>query len=317
MLGVGAGPSFPTSTHDSGPNLPKSSLGLSGKISRCARDLVAPCRRCGIIVCRNCIEKPPSNKRLHGRLRRLCDCCLEAPLIVHKAPLVDSLNVSTTLSSSSSSSSTRSARSDSSASEQSEVVLHRTEDDLLKMPESWLRHECNCVTRGVYLCQPCGHRTYTDDVTYGRVWSWRSRYSTHLGGGLGTGLGLGDQGQKCGRAEFCLATRDVMTLVECECSSEDALTPNAWDSSRSTTPTLHEEARPEPGYFRQEIEGIGHKIKSKSKRLVKVGHTVYEFRDERQTGRYLGREERGDLRAWCSWCSRVCPGKGDRAALEK
>ena len=278
----------------------RSSIGLSGKVSRCARDLVAPCRKCGTIVCRNCIEKPPSNRLLPGRMRRLCDSCLEAPLILHKAPFNEQVDTAP----SSSASSTRSHRSDSDLSDEGS----RTIETVREMPEMWLRDECTCASRGVYLCHDCGHANYSADNIYQRVWKWRSRYSTHLGGGLGTGLGLGNQGQKCGRGKRCLATRDAMALMETECSSEDVSTPSAYDLSRSSTPVTHDDR---PGYFRQEIEGIGGHLKTKSKKLVKVGATVYEFRDERESGKYLAREAEGDLRAWCSWCSRVCPGKRD------
>lgn len=314
-LGGSNSPALPVSLYTSPQPAFQSSLGLSGKTSRCARDLVAPCRKCGITVCRNCIEKPPSNRLLPGRMRRLCDSCLEAPLILHKAPLDEPVDHAAP---SSSASSTRSHRSDSDASDHSETDPHHTIESISAMPVMWLRDECTCASRGVYLCQQCGHANYSADNIYQRVWKWRSRYSTHLGGGLGTGLGQGDQGQKCGRGQRCLATRDAMALMESECSSEDVSTPSAYESSRSNTPVNHDhdhEARPEPGYFRQEIEGVGGHLKSKSKKLVKVGATVYEFRDERESGRYLAREANGELRAWCNWCSRVCPGKQDREEM--
>ena len=321
-LGRSGGPAFPVSIYSQRQPAfqPQSTfisaLGLSGKISRCARDLVAPCRRCGINICRNCIEKPPSNKVLAGRLRRLCDSCLEAPLILHKAPLQD---FSESAAPTSSASSTRSGRSDSNASDHSAADQHYYAlETVSQMPEIWLRGPCTCASKGVYLCQQCGHNNVAADNIYHRVWKWRSRYSTHLGGGLGTGLGLGNQGQKCGRDKHCLATRDAMALMEAECSSEDVSTPTGYELSRSNTPVAHgedHEARPEPGYFRQEIEGIGGKVKSKSRKLVKVGATVYEFRDERESGKYLGREASGDMRGWCSWCSRVCPGKRDREEM--
>lgn len=106
--------------------------------------------------------------------------------------------------------------------------------------------------------------------------------------------------------------------METDCSSDQVSTPGAYELSRSNTPVDYDhEARPEPGYFRQEIEGIGGHLKSKSKKLVKVGATVYEFRDERESGKYLAREASGELRAWCSWCSRVCPGRQDREDMAK
>lgn len=311
MLGGAPGPAFPLSTYSQPQPGFQSSLGLSGKISRCARDLVGPCRKCGTIVCRNCTEKPPSNKYLSGRLRRLCDSCLDAPLILHKANLREPSNLCAPVSSASS---TRSGRSSSNASDETDVDHQDTVETLTELPDMWLRGPCTCASRGVYLCQQCGHNVRGQDDIYQRVWRWRCRYSTHLGGGLGTGLGLGNQGQKCGRDKFCLATRDAMALMETECVSEDVSTPGLHELSRSNTPVLHDndgEARPEPGYFRQEIEGVGGKVKSKSRKLVKVGATVYEFRDERESGKYLSREANGERRSWCSWCSRVCPSKSE------
>lgn len=311
ILGAGRGPAFPIPTFLQPQPHFQSNLGLSGKISRCARDLVGPCRKCGTVICRNCTEKPPSNKFLGGRLRRLCDSCLDAPLILHKANLRDAVDPCVSMSSASS---TRSGRSNSNSSDDTENENCDTIETLSVLPEMWLRGSCTCASQGVYLCQHCGHNVRGADDIYQRVWRWRSRYSTHLGGGLGTGLGLGNQGQKCGRDKFCLATRDAMALMETECSSEDVSTPGHHEISRSDTPTLHDnetDARPEPGYFRQEIEGVGGKVKSKSRKLVKVGATVYEFRDERESGKYLSREVNGELRSWCSWCSRVCPAKDE------
>lgn len=280
----------------------QSPLGLSGKVSKCARDLVGSCRKCGIIVCRNCIEKPPSNSRLPGRLRRLCDACIEAPLILHTAPMHSPEVLH------SSSGSTRSNRSDSNSSEtiEDEHLADPGIESVAEIPELWRRSPCTCASRGVYLCHQCAHSNISQDNIYHRVWQWRCRYSTHMGGGLGTGLGLGSQGQKCGRGQHCLAKRDAMALIETDGGTQ-VVTP--MDVSRSGTPAQSDEPRPEPGYFRQEIEGIGGRVKSKFKQLVKVGATVYEFGDERKSGKYLGREAEGELRAYCSWCSRVCPSK--------
>lgn len=46
-------------------------------------------------------------------------------------------------------------------------------------------------------------------------------------------------------------------------------------------------------------------MKHKAKKRVMVGACVVEYEDERETGRYLVREEEGLHRAWCEWCSRV------------
>lgn len=69
-----------------------------------------------------------------------------------------------------------------------------------------------------------------------------------------------------------------------------------------------------PGYHSQEVEGIGGVVKKKVKKRVKVGATVYEWDDERRSGKYLGREARGEERSWCGWCGRVCLGEKDRQA---
>lgn len=52
----------------------------SGKVGACARDLVGECRRCGNVVCRNCILKAPPSATLKGRHRRLCRTCMKSPL---------------------------------------------------------------------------------------------------------------------------------------------------------------------------------------------------------------------------------------------
>lgn len=67
----------------------------------------------------------------------------------------------------------------------------------------------------------------------------------------------------------------------------------------------------EPGYFRQEIVGIGGRFKQKVKKRVMVGACVVEHEDERDNCRYLTREEEGKHRSWCGWCWRVIPAKND------
>lgn len=67
----------------------------------------------------------------------------------------------------------------------------------------------------------------------------------------------------------------------------------------------------EPGYFRQEIVGIGGVVKHKVKKRVTVGACVVEYEDERETGEYLRPEETREHRSWCGWCWRVVPSKED------
>ncbi|EAW24792.1 uncharacterized protein NFIA_102770 [Aspergillus fischeri NRRL 181] len=173
-----------------------------------------------------------------------------------------------------------------------------------------------------------GKTLRSSDTTYRRVWTWRTRYSTYLGG-LGTGIGEGCQGVKCGREEDCLAAQEIELEVECEADEwslsgsshnhqDDArihghLSPQdelLRDQSLERTNSRDEE---KPGYFRQEIIGIGGRVKQKAKKRVTVGACVVEYEDERDTGQYLIREEQGLNRSWCGWCCRVIPSKDDLA----
>lgn len=131
---------------------------------------------------------------------------------------------------------------------------------------------------------------------------------------------------KCGRGEDCLAGQEIElevvseadedTLPQSSSSPSDrshnhglSLHPNTntnTNTGRSNPSTPDEE---EPGYFRQEIIGIGGRFKQKVKKRVLVGACVVEHEDERETGRYLTREEEGSDRGWCGWCWRVIPAK--------
>ncbi|KIW10934.1 hypothetical protein PV08_10233 [Exophiala spinifera] len=290
------------------------SSGVASKISPCARDLVAPCRRCGIVVCRNCTAKPPSNSRLKNRYRRLCKTCLDAPIEAHLQPLRSSrYEPGATASSASSIRSERSVSGSSTTSSEDGSDRHAPEHEynITFTTPAFLREPCTCESHGVCLCMPCAQNLGAADTTYQRVWTWRSRYSTHIGGGLGTGLGVGNQGQKCGRGKDCLETSGkAVCWVEIECSEgkgcEDA---EGSGMSRTGTPDY---VNNKPGYLQQEIEGIGGVVKKKVKKRVKVGATVWEYEDERESGKYLERESQGIMRSWCGWCGRVCPGAEDR-----
>lgn len=293
-----------------------SSHATSTKISACALDLVAECRNCSTIVCRNCTAKAPSDRFLKDRHRRLCKKCLRAPLLAHLQTLHETQDVcSIDTPPVSSASSTRSTRSVSDSSTRSDEVV---EDALVASSftsKAFLRGPCSCPTRGVWLCVACGHNLRASDTTYSRVWTWRSRYSTHMGGGIGTGLGLGDQGQKCGRGDQCLETGpESVSWVEIDCT-ESADEHDGYPLSRSATP-VRDNSSPaasnnRPGYFSQEVDGIGGVRKRKVRKRVKVGATVYEYDDERKTGKYLDREASGRERSWCGWCGRLCLGEKD------
>ncbi|OCT47709.1 hypothetical protein CLCR_03519 [Cladophialophora carrionii] len=290
------------------------SMAVSSKISSCARDLVGPCRKCGTIVCRNCAVKPLSNIRLKERLRRLCKTCLDAPIEAHfhgLNPPEDPIDVPPA----SSASSMRSERSFSGSSASDSVSrLESFEVSTHTFTSSaFLRGPCTCESRGVFLCAPCGGNLRAADTTYQRVFTWRSRYSTHIGGGLGTGLGLGNQGQKCGRGASCLDTSsEAVCWVETDCledKSQDTADHDGHSLSRVGTP---DSSSNKPGYLQQEVEGIGGVLKKKVKRRVKTGACTYEYADERESGKYLQRERTGAVRSWCGWCARVVPSLKDK-----
>ena len=134
-------------------------------------------------------------------------------------------------------------------------------------------------------------------------------------------MGEGDQGQKCGKGEGCLATRGGATCwVEIDCNdhpppsslSEGLPSGDGAESASNGDSELEARSYPKPGYLRQEIEGIGGIVKRKVKKKVHVGATVWEFDDERESGKYLEREASGVQRSWCGWCSRVVLGERDR-----
>jgi hypothetical protein len=191
------------------------------------------------------------------------------------------------------------------------------------------RSPCQCED-AVWLCQPCGQSLRSNDTTYRRVWTWRTRYSTYLGGGLGTGIGEGYQGVKCGRGQECLAAQEIELEVDCEADESaaglsDHNNPHGYGhhihSYGSSPPSnnglgdsmqierIDSRDDEEPGYFRQEIVGIGGVVKHKVKKRVTVGACVVEHEDERETGQYLRPEETGQHRSWCGWCWRVVPSK--------
>ncbi|KAJ5814766.1 hypothetical protein N7474_006543 [Penicillium riverlandense] len=261
-----------------------------GKVGKCARDMVGECRRCAKIVCRNCTIKPPSQTTLKNRIRRLCRICGTAPLSHHLS-----------------------------------LTPPTDKEDLETVGIStFAGNYCTCE-EAVWLCNQCGQSLRSGDTTYRRVWAWRTRYSTYLGGGLGTGIGEGCQGVKCGRGEGCLAAQEIELEVDCEADEGSGSDTNSTGNSPPTqwhplnhhhdilSTDSHDEE--EPGYFRQEIIGLGGVVKHKAKKRVMVGACVVEYEDERETGRYLLREESGSHRSWCGWCSRVIPAKNEAPSI--
>ncbi|KAK8211231.1 hypothetical protein BKA81DRAFT_299974 [Phyllosticta paracitricarpa] len=235
----------------------------SGKIGTCARDMVGECRRCGVVVCRNCTSKPPPPVALPGRLRRLCKTCIKAPLA-----------------------------------EQAE------EADTAEQPAfttlAFLRTPCSCPDT-VWLCQTCGHALRSADQTYQLGWTWRTKYS-HLGG-LGTGIGEGHEGVVCGLGEASTASTAAAAAPASALNGLDGVgTPHDEWSGNS--------------FFAQEIVGIGGRRVMKVKKMLRIGAAVKEYEDERESNNtYLGREKKGDNRAWCAWCNRLVPSRRDARAL--
>lgn len=134
-------------------------------------------RMCGVIICRNCTEKPPPPAKLPGRLRRLCHICLSAPLDQH---ITTSIYVNGT-------------------------IRHGV-----------TRGPCRCP-EVPYFCSQDGVGLSSADTEYRRTWTWRTHYSTYLGG-VGTGIGQGNEAVKCARTVFCLGAQIVDVDLECPSS---------------------------------------------------------------------------------------------------
>ncbi|PGH08420.1 hypothetical protein GX51_01247 [Blastomyces parvus] len=276
------------------------------KVGRCARDMVTECQRCMYTVCRNCTMKPIGTATLKPRLRRLCSACRTAPLSDHFLPSLPSQHDS-----------------------HDHHKQHRSHSPSQIKTQTFTNNIfgskiCHCE-ESFWLCKPCGQILSADDTTYKRVWSWRTRYSAYLGGGLGTGIGEGWQGVKCGRGERCLAAEEIEMEVDCEVDdwmSDDSEHHhhnhhnhhrlggnNGGYDNHHHLPPQHGDGHgdEEPGYLRQEIEGVGGVVKQKVKKRVRVGACVEEHEDERESESYLKREYLGDVRSWCGWCERVVP----------
>ncbi|EME46245.1 hypothetical protein DOTSEDRAFT_148289 [Dothistroma septosporum NZE10] len=244
----------------------------SGKVGACARDMVADCRKCGHIICRNCVVKPPPASIIKLRHRRLCRTCM-------KSPLSELMSI------------TRIIQEDG------------TSDETTPQQRTYARSPCTCEDF-VWVCQPCGQTMRADDTTYTRGWKWRARYS-HCGG-IGAGLGEANEGVECGRTIDCLAARMVEKDVECDAAELAALcaeTAKAEIDGRRWNGS---------SYSTQEIVGIGGKVKTKVKKRIPIGAIVKEYEDERDNEKFLDRERTGANRSWCSWCARVVAGKKDQ-----
>lgn len=144
-------------------------------------------------------------------------------------------------------------------------------------------------------------RTY--DTTYLRGWAWRSRYSAC--GGVGAGLGEGNEGVECGRGGDCLNVREIENEIECDADELAAIEAEKEKKADGVGRQWKN------SYTTHEIVGLGGKVKKKIKKIVPVGAIVKEYEDERVSGKVLRREQEGSNRSWCGWCLRVVPGKKD------
>jgi len=264
----------------------------TGRVGKCARDMVGDCQRCGTVVCRNCTMKPPPTPTLRARHRRLCRTCTKAPLsllMTVQKQRASSMSPSPP------------------GSPETHPVLFDGDKPRAFTAPAFERTPCNC-DNVVWLCAPCGKDLRNADTTYVRGWSWRTMYS-HMHGGVGIGLGEGNEGVECGRGSACLGAH----IVEHETCEQNLL--DTIEKERSQTPESPERWRGS-SYLTQEIEGIGGVLKVKHKKQVRVGECVKLFEDEKKKSiQYLEREVKGELRSWCSWCERVVLGKKDKAEI--
>ncbi|KAL5612266.1 uncharacterized protein BROUX77_002422 [Berkeleyomyces rouxiae] len=265
------------------------------KVNFCARDMVSECRRCGSVVCRNCVIKPPATPALKGRHRRLCLDCTKAPLTSLFVPPLDEKLANR------------------------EIVNHAL---------------CTCQDEGVWLCKDCGLGNSSADSLYQRLWGWRLQYGEIIGG-LGTGIGDGDRGVICGRESRCLGAKEREHETDCDAEDRrtPSRTSPTWGSSPSEgSPTLQQSdltvghaitqlqlpmplTRRDPGYTRHQIEGVGGQLRTKLVRMVRVGAPVPVWSDERSSRAFLDKEIKGETRSWCGWCRRPIPGEKDRLAF--
>lgn len=255
----------------------------------------------------NCTIKAPPVETLEGRHRRLCRTCQKAPLDCHFSPQRE-LEPSEPHSMALAEIDPLAIRR---ASTPSTPTLTRTPKTITAPPSShstgypaftspaFAREPCSCALM-IYLCVSCGSAARTADVTYMRGWTWRTRYSTYLGG-LGTGIGEGNEGVACGRGAQCLKFKEVEKEIDADASELAQLMIDEGEGHHWTGTS----------FFTQEIEGIGGVMKKKVKKVVRVGAVVKEYEDERDKGNFLGREKKGANRSWCAWCERVVPSTND------
>ncbi|CAD6500593.1 BgTH12-06303 [Blumeria graminis f. sp. triticale] len=253
-------------------------------VGRCARDFVDHCRRCDRVVCRNCVIKPPSSALLRCRHRRMCLMCSQIDL----SSLVNSRSASfgPTLS----------------------YIWHPTVNQSGNFSKTYF---CSCVSDRIWLCKACGRSVCSADQDYERIWKWCTRYLPSLGA-INNSIGDGGCGVPCGLGENCAKAREVE--MEIDCDAEDARENNLdYISGRNTSRRCSGgSSQVGPGYKRHEIEGIGGVMKKKLVKIVRVGASVSEWRDDSVVDNFLAKERDGSARSWCAWCRKIIPSIADR-----
>ncbi|KAK5164926.1 uncharacterized protein LTR77_009591 [Saxophila tyrrhenica] len=214
---------------------------------------------------RNCVMKQPTPNVLKGRFRRLCRKCMKSNIEPH-------------------------------------TLAAKPADEDVDSHEKLVRSPCTC-DEIPWICRPCGQTLRTTDTTYMRGWAWRTRYGAC--GGIGAGLGEGNEGVECGRGGACLNARIVEKEVE--------LDPKELAALEVEMEKTGLDARTFTGnsFLTCEVVGIGGTVQRKIKKSILVGAIVKEYEDERATSKFLQREQDRLNRSWCSWCDRVVLSKKD------
>ncbi|PLN84062.1 hypothetical protein BDW42DRAFT_163513 [Aspergillus taichungensis] len=248
--------------------------------SKCARDMVAECRKCSKVVCRNCAAKPAASTILKRRIRRLCTTCLKAPLPQLEQPVpscptqlafqrnICTCNVSIWL---------------------CQPCFRRLSSDDLDYRHTWSRRlDCYAYGQGMR-CWRGKHCLAAQDVErtecelhHSPIGTANPSYGRNIAGSSQENAWEHSQQDTVG-----IRTRLVGTGGE----------EGAGDRLRDT------------------FRNGGSNEHTVTKRTM-VGAFVDYHEDERQTGDCLAREEAGLDRAWCNWCMRLIPSQLDLDVLQ-
>ena len=135
---------------------------------------------------------------------------------------------------------------------------------------------------------------------------------------------------KCGRQDRCLGAKDIEVEVVCDVddwgwdystahsmSGDHRNNHNHHHNDNVSCQRHHGEGHgdEEPGYLRQELEGIGGAVKQKVKKHIMVAASVDESDREQEKGVDLKEETSGSVRSWCAWCSQVVPSIAEAAEV--